>query len=152
MRGSAYAWTCLTWINVAPRRLPQLHNHWIPTHTYTYPHPPSPICSSRTPNPQLLKMTSQSQTTSVLNSNLKPPPDPIVLFELNQARRAKVTREVEASRSGTCPSVPNVRNSISAKCSYKLIRRRLNRLQRSSSGQRWKVWKPLSRRGSSTAR
>ena len=119
-----------------------------PPHISTSPH----LRFSHTQATATLEMSSQSQTTSVLPSNLKPPPDPIVLFELNQARRAKVTREVEASRTGTCPSVPNVRNSISAKRSHKLIRHRLNRLQRSSSGQRWRVWKTLSRRGSSTAR
>jgi DNA anti-recombination protein RmuC len=39
----------------------------------------------------------------------------MVVFELNKARRTKVTAEVEAVRSGTCPSVSNFRNWISAK-------------------------------------
>jgi hypothetical protein len=59
--------------------------------------------------------SSRSQTTSGPSSKPKLPPDPDIIFELNQARRAKVTREVEDVRSGTCPSVPIVRNSVSAK-------------------------------------
>ena len=43
-----------------------------------------------------------SQAASGPSSNVIPSPaPPIVIFELNQARRAKVTRELEAQRSGT---------------------------------------------------
>ncbi len=41
-------------------------------------------------------MSSHSQTTRPSPS----PAPPIVIFELNQARRAKVTRELETVRSG----------------------------------------------------
>ena len=52
-------------------------------------------------------MPSRSQATSGPSSKPKLPPDPDIIFELNQARRTKVTREVQDLRSGTCPSVPN---------------------------------------------
>jgi hypothetical protein len=48
-------------------------------------------------------MSPHPQTTSGPPSKLKPPSSPTVIFELNQARRKKVTRELEALRSGTCP-------------------------------------------------
>ncbi|KAF8471014.1 hypothetical protein DFH94DRAFT_208052 [Russula ochroleuca] len=51
--------------------------------------------------------SSRSQTTSGPSSKPKLPRDPDLIFELNQARRAKVTREVQGLRSGTCPSAPN---------------------------------------------
>jgi hypothetical protein len=45
-------------------------------------------------------MTSHSLCTNGPSSNAHPsPPPPILIFELNQARRAKVTRELEALRS-----------------------------------------------------
>ncbi|KAF8495788.1 hypothetical protein F5888DRAFT_541050 [Russula emetica] len=45
-------------------------------------------------------MSSNSQTASGPSSNvISSPAPPIAIFELNQARRAKVTRELEAARS-----------------------------------------------------
>lgn len=45
-------------------------------------------------------MSSNSQTTSGPSSGvISSPTPPIMIFELNQARRAKVTRELEALRS-----------------------------------------------------
>jgi len=45
-------------------------------------------------------MSSQRQATNGPSSNVGPSPaPPIVIFELNQARRAKVTDELEALRS-----------------------------------------------------
>ena len=51
---------------------------------------------------------SRSQPTNGPSSKPKLPPDPDIIFELNQARRAKVTREVQDLRSGACPSVPKI--------------------------------------------
>ena len=48
-------------------------------------------------------MTSHSQTTSGPSSDGIPlPPDPRPIFELNQARRAKVAADLESLRSGKC--------------------------------------------------
>jgi len=45
-------------------------------------------------------MSSHSKSTSGQSSDANPsPPPPILIFELNQARRTKVTRELEALRS-----------------------------------------------------
>ena len=64
-------------------------------------------------------MSCHCQTISGPSSNATSlPADSSLIFELNQARRAKVTREVEALRSGTCPSVPHARNRISARRSH----------------------------------
>jgi hypothetical protein len=54
-----------------------------------------------------LTMSFNSQTTSDPSSGAIPSPaPPIGIFELNQARRAKVTRELEALRSGTSSLCP----------------------------------------------
>ena len=67
-------------------------------------------------------MSCHCQTISGPSSNATSlPADSSLIFELNQARRAKVTRDVEALRSGTCPSVPNFRSWISAIRSHALI-------------------------------
>ena len=52
-------------------------------------------------------MSSHSQSTSGPSSVVNPSPPPrTLIFELNQARRAKVTRELEALRSGTLSVYP----------------------------------------------
>src|SRR6266576_1134728 len=52
-------------------------------------------------------MSSLYQTTSNPSSDVDPSPaPPVVIFELNQARRVKVTRELEALRSGTLSVFP----------------------------------------------
>lgn len=52
-------------------------------------------------------MSSQHQTPSGPSSNVDPTPaSHIVDFELNQARRVELTRELEASRSGTLSVFP----------------------------------------------
>ena len=53
-------------------------------------------------------MSSHSQTISGPSPVTRSPAPPIVIFELNQARRAKVTREVEARRKGTLSARPEV--------------------------------------------
>ena len=54
-----------------------------------------------------MSLSFQSQIIGVPSSNVVPPPDPDIIFELNQARRAKVTGQVEYLRGGACLSVPN---------------------------------------------
>ena len=57
-------------------------------------------------------MTFHPQTISGPSSNVTLlPTDSSLVFEQNQARRAKVSRELEALRSGTCSSVLDVRLS-----------------------------------------
>jgi hypothetical protein len=57
-------------------------------------------------------MSSHSQFTSGPSSDANPsPPPPVLIFELNQARRAKVTRELEALRSGTLSVCPKCSES-----------------------------------------
>jgi hypothetical protein len=71
-------------------------------------------------------MPSRSQTISGPFSNVTPlPADSSLVFELNQARRAKVTKEVETLRSGTCLSQKfgmDFRKTLS----HTLIHNRLN--------------------------
>jgi hypothetical protein len=56
-----------------------------------------------TPSTLIPDMSSHSQTTSGLSSDIIPlPPDPTPIFELNQARRAKAAAELESLRSGEC--------------------------------------------------
>ena len=92
-------------------------------------------------------MSSHSQTTNDQSSDiiLSPAP-PVDIFELNQARRAKVTKELEALRSGTLLFFPNVFES--GICEISLI----HSLQRSWSGQPSRDWKHLPRRRTSTVR
>jgi hypothetical protein len=62
-------------------------------------------------------MSSHSQTTSGPSSDgISLPPDPTPIFELNQARRAKIAAELESLRSGKC------RNRIFAKSTHRRIR------------------------------
>lgn len=64
-----------------------------------------------------LIMSSHSQTTSGPSSDgISLPPDPTPIFELNQARRAKVAAELESLRSGKC------RNQIFAKSTHRRTR------------------------------
>ncbi|KAF8487711.1 hypothetical protein F5888DRAFT_122496 [Russula emetica] len=57
-------------------------------------------------------MSSHSKSTSGQSSDANPsPPPPILIFELNQARRTKVTRELEALRSGTLSVCPKCSES-----------------------------------------
>jgi hypothetical protein len=62
-------------------------------------------------------MSSHSQTTSCTSSDGIPlPPNPTPIFELNQARRAKVAAELESLRSG------KRRNRIFAKSTHRRTR------------------------------
>ena len=120
-----------------------------PTPTLHFPPVLSPPLSS-TAGTTTSMTSSHSQTTSGPSSMVKPPPDPIVIFELNQPRRAKVTKEVETLRTGTCRSVPDVRNLFFVKRTHSSFSE--TTMQRSLSGHPWAGWKNLSRRGSSIAR
>lgn len=111
-------------------------------------------------------MPSQAQTRSGPSSNVAMPlpPDPKPIFELNQARRAKVTRELEALRRGEYFIIPNVRenrisrrdahasSSLSSSTYHPSLTQIPPFLQHSSSGQPWRDWKRSSRRRSSTAK
>ncbi len=58
-------------------------------------------------------MSPHSHTASGTSFDAIPLPPPLVpVFELNQARRAKVTRELETLRNGAYPFVPNVLSCI----------------------------------------
>lgn len=87
------------------------HNHWIlartPTHLnfpLIFPLPTISICNFRAHRLQLPQnMSSHSQATGGPSSTVIPlSSEPVLIFELNQARRAKVTRELEALRGSTC--------------------------------------------------
>jgi hypothetical protein len=57
-------------------------------------------------------MSAHPHTISGPPSDVMPlPPDPAPIFELNQARRAKVTRELEALRSGKHLTIPKSQES-----------------------------------------
>jgi hypothetical protein len=98
-------------------------------------------------------MSSHCQTTRGPPSNVTPSQaPPIVIFELNQARRAKVTRELEAVRSGMLSVCPQCLELDFYKSLSHAHYRRPNCLQNSWTGQLWWGSKSLSRRGLSTAR
>jgi hypothetical protein len=68
-------------------------------------------------------MLSHSQTARGPSSNVTPSQaPPIVIFELNQARRAKVTKELEAVRGGMlsiCPQCPKLDfHELALPCSF----------------------------------
>jgi hypothetical protein len=131
----------------------------IPTHTLLHPNPPRlplPTNNFHAHKPYLPPtMSSHSQSTSGPYSVANPqPPPPILIFELNQARRAKVTRELEALRSGTlsvCPKMFGI--GIDAKRSVSVSPTFItNRLQRFWSGRPWRGWRHSSRRRLSTTK
>ena len=116
-------------------------------------------------NTSIQIMSSHAQTCSGPSSNvvMSLPPDPKPIFELNQARRAKVTRELEALRSCESFVTLNVRSRIRPRCTHTFIIVVIINissesdtippfLQHSSSGQPWRDWKHSSRRRSSTAK
>ena len=142
------------------RRDGWLQNHQIPTRTHPHlrsqPHYPSPTSNNNfyaLSSYSSIIMSSHSQITRSPPSNVTPSEaPPIVIFELNQARRAKVTRELETVRSGmlsVCPQHPELDLHKSLSHAY---RRCPNYLQHSWTGRLWRGSKHLSRRGLSTAR
>src|SRR5258708_36099682 len=102
-------------------------------------------------------MSCHSQTTSGPSSAVNPSLAPtIVIFQLNQARREKVTNELEAVRSDTlsiCSQMFRVGFDAKLSPSHTIIRSSFSdHLQHSWSGQPLKDLKDLSKRGSSMAR
>jgi hypothetical protein len=94
-----------------------------------------------------LIMSSHSQTAIGSSTDGIPlPPDPTPIFELNQAKRAKLAAELESLRSGKCRIFDLV--LIDAHARYRLTHFQ----QHTLSGRLWKVWRRLSRRRSNTTK
>ena len=82
----------------------QIPTYWGSSHLHFQPHYPSrqvTTASARMASPSSIITSSHSQTAHVQPFAVTlSQGTPIVIFELNQARRAKVTRELEAVRGG----------------------------------------------------
>ena len=98
-----------TWIKVASYTYTKTENPSLNTYTNPHLHTQPVLCYRR----RRLTLRVQATATSIMpscsqtacgpSSNFTPlPANSSLIFELNQARRAKVTREVETLRSGTC--------------------------------------------------
>jgi hypothetical protein len=118
---------CRRWITAT--RITEIPTHHTHTHIYFLPPfaiPTTSNCNFRVHGLHLPQSSCHLtvKTTRGPSSNVTPSPaPPIVIFELNQARRAKVTDELEAVRSGIV--ILNVRNWGSTKCSPHAHYRRL---------------------------
>ena len=111
----------------------ELHNHRVTTDSHPLLHffPFAPTDNEAT---AILIMSSHSHTATGPSSDVIPlSPPPVPVFELNQARRGKLGRELETLRGGTyaCPKFSELDFKRSHVCTLSRTLIRPDHLQRS---------------------